>query len=155
MQTEALQERWPGLVLCSDILYGPSLTSRILIPPDPCSRILHRPDFRPRILHGPDPSALLNGPGGRLIILQNQHWCTLHRLYSSDFRSRNLHGLHRLDWRPLLLLGCPGLKLLQQGSRCCLAEIFLVLIGGIRSGRNFVAGWRAGWCRRQVLSVSG
>jgi hypothetical protein len=88
-------------------------------------------------LDGPDPSVPLNGKDARLSISQNLCSCIL-------------RGPHSFGLCACIFLGRPILKLFQQGSRCCRPDFCLALMGGIKSGSNFVAGRRAPYS----LSVS-
>jgi hypothetical protein len=84
----------------------------------------------------------LNGKDARLSILQNLCSCIL-------------RGPHSFDLCAYIFLGRPILKLFQQGPRWCRPDFCLALMGGIKSGSNFVAGRCALFSRRQSLSVSG
>ena len=137
-----------GLVRRSCILCGPDQCPCILLAPELCAGILHGPDLRPRILCGPDPSVPLHVPDRCSGIFLNLCLVVLY-----DLRGLyGLHGLYGYDRCPCILLGGPGLELLQHVFSRWLTVFGLDPIGRFYRGSNFLARRGVRCSRRQSLS---
>ena len=148
-----------GRVLCPGILYGRTccLYGRTCDGRTFCARTLHAPDLfsevlrarlGPRVLDGSNLSALLHEPIRYPNILRGRCW----NILLHDLCRGCLNGLHGLATRRRLLLRRPGLELPEQGFRCQLTVLRLILAGRYRCG-NFVAGRCVLRGRRQDLSI--